>query len=101
MSPSCPLPVCPEPTCQDPICPEPTCPEPTCQDPICLEPKCPVLSDYVSETITTPKKILFISAIPNNTFVDLSWNEPYDGGNNISDYLIQYKKLTDLQQSRN
>ena len=83
---SCPLPECPQ-----PICPEPTCPEPICQDPICPEPKCPVLSDYVSETITTPKKILFISAIPNNTFVDLSWNAPHNGGIDISNYLIEYK----------
>ena len=96
MSTSCPLPVCPQPICPEPTCQDPICPEPTCQDPICLEPKCPVLSDYVSETITTPKKILFISAIPNNTFVDLSWNAPHNGGIDISNYLIQYKKSTDL-----
>jgi hypothetical protein len=104
MSTRCPLPLCPEPNCPEPDCPEPNCPEPNCRQPICSDPVCPdpvcpeavcpKLSDYVIKMI--PKKILFISALPNNNFVDLSWNAPYNGGIDISNYLIEYKKSTDL-----
>ena len=34
-------------------------------------------------------KICFITAIYGNTFVDLSWDTPFNGGKNITNYVIQ------------
>ena len=45
-----------------------------------------VSSDNISNT---PSKIENISTIAGNTFIDLSWNTPYNGGIDITNYLIQ------------
>ena len=87
---------CPPPVCDVKTCPQKSCVVKTCPVKICPVKTCPVKTCPKIDLSTPPKKILLVTATPNNTFVDLSWNEPYDGGNNISDYLIQYKKSTDL-----
>ena len=107
LEPICPEPTCQEPTCQEPTCQEPTCLEPTCLEPTCLEPicpepkcpepscpepNCPVLSNYVLDLSTNPiapNKILSITAMPGNTFIDLYWDAPFNGGRDINYYLIQ------------
>jgi hypothetical protein len=44
--------------------------------------------------LEVPSKIESITIIQSNTFIDLSWNAPFNGGTNISSYLIQ--SSTDL-----
>ena len=44
--------------------------------------------------LEVPSKIESITIIQDNTFIDLSWNAPFNGGTNISSYLIQ--RSTDL-----
>ena len=44
--------------------------------------------------LEVPSKIESITIIQGNTFIDLSWNAPFNGGTNISSYLIQ--RSTDL-----
>ena len=43
----------------------------------------------IKKVTNTPSKIETISIIPGNTFIDLSWNTPYNGGIDITNYLIQ------------
>ena len=47
------------------------------------------ISSDISSGGTTPSKIEIISTIAGNTFIDLSWNTPYNGGIDITNYLIQ------------
>ena len=92
IEPTCPEPTCMEPICEEPICQEPICQEPICPEPICPEPNCPVLSNYQTDLSTNPiipNKISYITAIAGNTFVDLYWKAPFNGGRDIKYYLIQ------------
>ena len=49
---------------------------------------------YVIPTPNIPSKIESITIKSGNTFVDLSWDAPFNGGQNITSYLIQ--QSTDL-----
>jgi len=86
---TCPVKTCPEKKCPVKICPEKTCPVKTCPEKTCPVKTCPVV-----DLIKIPSKISSFTAIPNDSFIKLYWNEPFNGGKDIKSYLIQ--KSTDL-----
>jgi hypothetical protein len=53
-----------------------------------------ILGNHTNKLIKKYNKIEFITIIPGNTFIELSWNTPYTDGKEITNYLIQ--KSTDL-----
>ena len=93
---NCPTPKCQVKSCQKKTCIKKSCPVKTCPVKTCPLKRCPIKICPILDLYTIPKKILLVTNTPGNTFVDLSWNEPDDGGSNINNYKIQYKKYTDL-----
>jgi len=93
---NCPTPKCDIKSCQKKTCIKKSCPVKTCPVKTCPLKRCPIKICPILDLYTIPKKILLVTNTPGNTFVDLSWNEPDDGGSNINNYRIQYKKYTDL-----